>query len=236
MAGAGSRFFKDGIRIPKPLIDLNGKPFFLRSMESFPSALKIANIIFAVLREHIEQFEIDKVIKAYYPQSQIVVIDKVLDGPVLTVAEIVKGAEFARCPVIINDCDHYFNSTELNSYFVQNETPRADAGVVVFRSKNPSFSYALVEKNRIVQTAEKKVISPFAICGAYYFETPEILKESLVVIAKEKRTSEQFMSMLLNTLISEGRDVRPFEASEHVSFGTPEELAAVLKSGAFDGQ
>ena len=38
MAGRGSRFFKNGFVCPKPLIEINGKPFFYwaaRSVEKF---------------------------------------------------------------------------------------------------------------------------------------------------------------------------------------------------------
>ena len=33
MAGGGTRFKKKGIKIPKPLIEINGKPFFFMAPE-----------------------------------------------------------------------------------------------------------------------------------------------------------------------------------------------------------
>ena len=34
MAGAGDRFFNDGYTLPKPLIDVGGKPMFMRVIEN----------------------------------------------------------------------------------------------------------------------------------------------------------------------------------------------------------
>lgn len=104
MGGRGYRFFKDGYSMPKPLIELNGKPFFYWSAQSVMKFVDVADISFVVLQEHIDHFEIDQKIKEYYPQARIVVIPEVLPGAVMTCLEGVKGLD-GGAPLLFNDCD-----------------------------------------------------------------------------------------------------------------------------------
>ena len=53
MAGAGSRFKEVGYRLPKPLIDVNGKPMVQRVVENLNINGKY---IFVVRKEHCEKY------------------------------------------------------------------------------------------------------------------------------------------------------------------------------------
>ena len=58
MAGGGTRFKKEGIMLPKPLIELDGHPFFFWATQSIAKFIDIDNLIFVVLKEHIENYKI----------------------------------------------------------------------------------------------------------------------------------------------------------------------------------
>ena len=60
MAGEGLRFKKAGYNIPKPLINVNGKPMFIRSAECMPTA---DLWIFITQKKFLENGEIDREIK-----------------------------------------------------------------------------------------------------------------------------------------------------------------------------
>ena len=49
MAGEGSRFAKNGIYTPKPLIEIKGKPFFYWSAQSILKNVEIKELVFVVL-------------------------------------------------------------------------------------------------------------------------------------------------------------------------------------------
>mgnify|MGYP002753037780 CR=1 FL=1 len=49
MAGGGTRFKNNEIDIPKPLIEINGKPFFFWATQSIVKFIEIENLIFVVL-------------------------------------------------------------------------------------------------------------------------------------------------------------------------------------------
>ena len=59
MGGAGSRFFKDGYSIPKPLIEIQGKPFLYWSTMSILKYLEVKDLTFIVLQEHIDKHRFD---------------------------------------------------------------------------------------------------------------------------------------------------------------------------------
>lgn len=74
MGGAGSRFFKNGFVMPKPLIEINNKPFFYWATRSISKYVELEDLTFVVLQEHIDDFGIDKSIKKYFPNANIVII------------------------------------------------------------------------------------------------------------------------------------------------------------------
>ena len=227
MGGRGYRFFKDGYSMPKPLIELNGKPFFYWSAQSVMKFIDVADISFVVLKEHIESFGIDRKIKEYYPQARIVVIPEVLPGAVMTCLEGVKG--LGDGPLLFNDCDHMFICRGFNEFCSAGDFSSPDAALLTFTSDEPKYSFAkLSENGRVLYTVEKQAVSRHAICGAYYFSCAE----RFVAAAEKYLTScsyeEFFMSGVYNVLIENGADVKVFETDVHISFGTPEEYAAAV--------
>ena len=69
MSGSGSRFSDVGYLLPKPLIPVSGQPMIFRVIDSLPPADKW---IFIVRQEHIDNFQIDKLIKLKIPLAIII--------------------------------------------------------------------------------------------------------------------------------------------------------------------
>ena len=223
MGGAGTRFFNNGFVCPKPLLSLRGKPFFYWATESVRRGVSLDGITFVVLREHIEQFGIDGKIRDFYPDANIVVLDHVLAGAVLTALEGVRQLS-EDMPVIFNDCDHLFVSSALEQ-FCKSGQPEADGMLLTFRSNEPKFSFLDYNADATVRrTVEKQVISNDAICGAYYFRSVGLFRKATERYLKTCQYSEYFMSGVYNELIGSGGVVRAVPTDLHIPFGTPEEL------------
>ena len=94
MAGAGSRFAKQGYDCPKPLMHIQGKPFFYWAVMSVAGFVRLHDITFVVLQEHVEQHHIDRAIHEFFPQASIIVLSQVLPGPVFTALIIPAFHEF----------------------------------------------------------------------------------------------------------------------------------------------
>lgn len=68
MGGAGSRFYVNGYKMPKPLIKIHGKPFFYWATQSIDQFMDVIDITYVVLRKHVVENKIDEKIKEYYPE------------------------------------------------------------------------------------------------------------------------------------------------------------------------
>ncbi len=226
MAGGGTRFGGEAYDRPKPLIELQGNPFFYWAVQSISKYLEDIDITFAVLEEHVKKYEIDKVIKKYYPQCQIAVIPRVLNGAVLTCLNAIEMIE-DDLPVLFNDCDHAFTSEELNRYIKDGATDYAGT-LVTFEYQNPNYSYVLYDNcHNVKGTVEKQVVSNKAICGAYLFRNKNTFVKAAKKYLDKCTYTEFFMSGVYDELINEGGNVVAFNTDWHVSFGTPEEYRLV---------
>ena len=66
------------------LIEINNKPFFYWSVQSICKFVKPDSLTFVVLEEHVSKFNVDSIIRNYYPWCKIVIIPEVLPGAVST--------------------------------------------------------------------------------------------------------------------------------------------------------
>ena len=233
MGGAGARFYKNGYMQPKPLIEINEKPFFYWAVMSIKKYIDVADLTFVVLQQHVDRFAIDKVIKKYFPEAIVEVLPSILPGPVFTA---IKGVEKINddAPVIFNDCDHMFKCSEVNELFNQNLLI-SDGILLTFESNEPQFSYVKYdENNSIIGTIEKEVVSDHAICGAYIFKSAKLFKDMAEIYIKNCPYKECFMSGLYNVMCDKGLKVKDYLLDYHVEFGTPEEYERAKESQRFD--
>lgn len=222
MAGAGERFKKNGILLPKPLIEINEKPFFYWAVQSIIKFIPNMAITFVVLEDHIKRFSIDKKIKQYYPGSTIVVIPEVLNGPVLTCLEGIKNIEDDG-PIIINDCDHMFLCQKFYDYCLKNDW-YLDGLILTFLSTDPRYGFLDIDENgMVIKTVEKEAISNHAICGVYGFKNKKILLNSVEEYFNNCSYKEYYLSGVYNIMTNNKLKVGYFDVDMHVSFGTPEE-------------
>lgn len=233
MGGGGTRFGNHGFDVPKPLIEIYGKPFFYWAAQSIAKFVELDSTTFVVLKEHIEKFYIDKKIKEFYPNSHINVIPHVLKGAVLTcmegIADIPEDA-----PIMFNDCDHLFLSNTFYDFCKKQEFSEIDAALLTFKSDDDKYSYAAYdEQGNVNKTVEKQVVSNDAICGAYYFKNKNIFSSSVEKYLTNCSYSEYFVSGVYNIMADEHRIIKSFKTDEHISFGTPDEFDVAKESKVF---
>lgn len=233
MAGAGSRFAKNGFELPKPLIEIHGKPFLFWSTRSIEKFVDVQDITFVVLEGHVEKFKIDKKIKSYFPDAKIVVIPKVLDGAVLTCLEGIKEIN-DNMPILFNDCDHMFKCKKFYEYCNKGTFDDMDGALLTFYSNEPKYSFLEMDKNEYVKrTVEKVPISNFAICGAYYFANKKLFEDAVEIYLKNCDYNEFFVSGLYNVMAEHNKKIKQFSVDFHVPFGTPDEYETAINSDKF---
>ena len=70
MGGAGSRF-QNGFVMPKPLIEISGKPFLYWATKSIEKYVESGRYHIVVLKQHIAEFQIDEVILEYFRRPKL---------------------------------------------------------------------------------------------------------------------------------------------------------------------
>lgn len=238
MAGEASRFRKEGVFMPKPLLTIDGKFFFMNALTGFPEdLLKEARFSFIVRDEHILAYNIDRIITqaihTRYGEGvpvSIFSVRKTTRGAAETVAKAIKNIEGTDIPFIV-DCDLCFKAPESYWKFISGD-PITNA-LLTFNSQDPKYSYVESDVtglgyNVATETAEKQVISNDAIAGVYMFASGNYLKIALNKLLRKKNidSKELYISLLYNS------DVVPitrvYKIDELHSVGTPEEYAEYI--------
>lgn len=230
MAGEGSRFLKEGWRTPKPLIELHGKPLFMRAINSVKVEGAPMKYSFIVRKEHIDLYRIDDQIKDILPDANVFYVEKTTRGAVETCL-IAESAISDEDAVLVMDCDLEFRSKGYQAGIrecLQQPASEASGGMLVsFESDLPRYSYAEVDDKMIVKrTVEKEVISNHALCGAYFFSSAKgFLRAAHLLLDEPVFTKpEYYVSLLYNYLLKDGETIRLATMEEYYSYGTPEEL------------
>lgn len=233
MGGAGSRFFKDGYIMPKPLIEINGKPFFYWATRSIEKFVDIEDLTFVVLKEHIDNFKIDAAILKYFPTAKIVIIPEILPGAILTCKAGVENIN-DDLPIVFNDCDHCFCSKSFNDFCNSGDFDGIDGALLTFKSNDSKYSFLEVDKDdNVVRTVEKVAISDNAICGAYYFKNTKMFKKYTDEYLKKCKYSEYFVSGVYNVMAEHKNIIKYFTLDINITFGTPDEYNAAKDSADF---
>ena len=235
MAGRGSRFARDGITLPKPLIPVCGVPMFRLALASLRRALPEATLVCVVLQEHEAAFAIGDRLREADPAARIVAIPDVTGGALETCLAASGACDGA---LVVLDCDLTFAAPAYIERLRTMAAGRDDsAGLLLsFRSRAPQYSYALVENGRVVRTAEKEPISDRALTGAYGFgDAVQFFAAARDIVERNLRTGngEYYVSSVYNALIAAGGAVRIADVERMWSVGTPEELATTLRDPGF---
>lgn len=222
MAGAGSRFAKEGYVMPKQLIMVDDTQMLDWSLKSIADK-DDCNLIFCVRQEQINNFSIDKILKSRYGKNiKIVVVDKLTDGSVSTCLLAKKYID-NDLPLIIYTLDVFFEP-----FFSPVDMPTdVDGFLLTFKSNNPAYSYAQLDSKGLVEkTAEKEVISEHAAVGVYGYKSGKLfVKYAERMITQDIRTKGEFyVCPLYNLMIEDGLKVKTKQVEKMHLMGTPDEL------------
>ena len=232
MAGEGSRFRNAGWTTPKPLIELDGKPLFVRAIESVKINGAPMKYSLIVRQEHIDEHHIDESIKEILPEAMIYSVEKTTRGAVETCLMAEKGID-DNDAVVVMDCDLEFRSEAYRKIIEEalHDNSARGGALVSFESNLPKYSYAEIDTNsNVIRTAEKEVISSHALCGAYFFASGKEFKEVAHQLLNEPvmLKPEFYVSLLFNYLLKKGDVVKLAPMGLYRSYGTPEELQQYL--------
>tara|TARA_Y100001934_G_scaffold201481_1_gene237542 strand:- start:650 stop:1387 length:738 start_codon:yes stop_codon:yes gene_type:complete len=233
MAGNGQRFFDDGYDLPKPLIDIKGKPMFVRVIENLWLGDDIKPWCI-VRQDHVSEYEIDKRILEHYPDAHIIIIPGTTEGAACTVrlATNVLGGE----PMMVANCDQLM-LWDPKEFYEKIETNLHPGGLIpVFQPNHNEPKHSYVDVNaydELLVLKEKEIISNLATVGVYYFgDESKWIKAHEEQMKQNDRTNNEFYLAPTYNYIKESVGI--FRVDKMIGMGTPEELNEFKNSEWWD--
>lgn len=231
MAGLGSRFADAGYELPKPFIDVDGKPMISRVMDNLSH--KGANFILLANEQHLQRFpDMVQEISRLYPVT-FIPVSKTTEGTACTVLYARKALDLSG-PVAVANSDQIVD-IDFQDFISDAEVRNLDGSIMTFidEERNPKWSFAELNAEKLVKRVrEKEPISEFATVGIYYFNKAFSLLDAIIqmVIENERVNNEFYICPVYNYLIRDGLKIGIFNIENYQmhGIGTPADLSSYL--------
>ena len=246
MSGYGERFRRAGYTIPKPLIEIDGKPIVAHVIDMFPGE---NDFLFICNQDHLDDpsYEMASILKKYCPTGRIVGISPHKLGPIYAVLQAINEIDISR-PVIVNYCDFtcFWNWDHFKKFVEES----ACAGAIpAYRGFHPhslggtNYAYIRDANGWVLDIQEKKPytnnrMNEFASSGTYYFASGNLMKDAFEeVIDRDINVGGEFyVSLAYKPLLEKHLLIAVYPIQHFMQWGTPEDLAEYLVwSDAFVG-
>lgn len=237
MAGLSSRFFREGYRLPKYMLEAHGKSVFEHSLESFADRFQNEFFLFIAKREYdAEKFIWAKARSLGIKKFEVILLDRDTRGQAESVYEGLCQCKEENQPLIIFNIDTF----RLRPFVQEVATDICGCLEVFFgEGENWSFVKPAHEAPYLVsETAEKRAISNLCCTGLYYFKSTDEYKRVFVKYASKPESEwdggELYVAPLYNVLIESGKKVSytVIDRKDVVFSGVPSEFET-FKSSSF---
>ena len=231
MAGRGSRFSQKGYSSPKPLIPIHGKPMIELVIKNL-KPVGLQRFIFLCLKEHLEQYPLERNLKAWAPGCEIVPVVSVTEGAACTVL-LAKNLINSSTPLMIANSDQWVNMT-IDDYL--SSLTGLDGLIMTMTASDPKWSFIRIgHDNLVTEVVEKKVVSSEATVGIYNFaQGSDFVLAAESMIRKNLRVNNEFyVAPVYNELVTLKKKIGFYniglDGEKMFGLGTPEDLENFLR-------
>ena len=227
--GGKSDFFNSVEYVyPRSLIEISGKTMIQRVIENY-AEIDDKHFIFVINQDDCDGYHLDSILRLLTDSKcDIVKLSGQTRGAVcsaLMAVEVINNNN----PLIVANGDQVIESSlaDITKSF---QKEKLDAAVITFQSVHPKWSYVRVdEKNKVVESAEKRPLSKNAVAGFYYFaKGKDFVTAAMQSIAKDAHINEVFyIAPVLNELVLAGKNIghHAIESTMYHSFYSPIKIA-----------
>ncbi len=229
LAGHSTFFPADEYPFPKPLIEIAGVPMIEWVLTNVKSLCPQASCIFVVREQDITRFSLDATLKLLAGDSaKVVSIKNITKGALCSCLLAIDELDLEQ-PLVIMNGDQIIDAN-LGTIVREFVRKSADAGVIVFDSVHPRWSFVRADSNGLVfEAAEKQVLSRNAIAGFYYFKTANQFFQAAMgcIEAGQSHNDSYFIAPCLNQLILSDKKVVSgcVPSEKYHSFYSPAKIA-----------
>jgi NDP-sugar pyrophosphorylase family protein len=186
MSGFGERFRRAGYAVPKPLIEIDGKPIISHVLDMFPGEL---DFILICNQDHLSNpdYRMEEILRQYCPTARIVGIPPHKFGPIHAVRQIEHFID-PDLPIVINYCDFtcYWNWNYFKAFVSKTECAGAIPAYKGFHPHtlgNTNYAYMREADGWVLDIQEKQPytanrMQEYASSGTYYFSSGKIMSEA----------------------------------------------------------
>jgi len=232
MAGAGSRFAKEGYKDPKPLIPVHGIPMIQVVIENLrPSTPH--RFIFICQRSHVNEYGLRDKLTKWAPESVLVEIDGITEGAACTVL-MAKSFIDNDAPLMIANSDQFVD-VGIDNYLQRINDAKLDGLIMTMYANDPKWSFVGLSSEQLVsRVVEKKVISDEATVGIYNFRHGRSFVDAAenMIANNERVNGEFYVAPTYNNLISSGQRIGIYnigsEGAGMYGLGIPVDLEKFL--------
>ncbi|MFN9709722.1 MAG: glycosyltransferase family 2 protein [Burkholderiales bacterium] len=234
MAGAGSRFAREGYIDPKPLIPVQGVPMIRLVIENLRP--KCAHrFIFICQVAHVAEYDLTAKLQAWAGAAAsaapaiVIGIDGLTEGAACTVLkakELINNTD----PLMIANSDQWCD-IDINAYLDRITLSGLDGLIMTMKASDPKWSFVgLDDQELVTRVVEKEVISDEATVGIYnYSRGADFIQAAEAMIAANERVNNEFyVAPAYNSLIANGAKVGVYnigsEAAGMYGLGIPNDL------------
>jgi len=231
MAGAGSRFAREGFYVPKPFLRLPEGPMWeavVRNLvpPSVRSRTEVHVVVQGVHAEHLQHTSIDGV------PVHVHVVPALTEGPACTVLTL-RAALDDDVPLLVGNSDQLME-WDAEAFFRLLRHPSYDGAVSTFYHPCPDdvkWSYARAGADgTMAQIVEKRYIGPDASTGIYgWARSRDFVRAADDMIAADDRTNGEFyVAATYNHAIARGLRFRLHNVTRLWGLGVPADFDAYL--------
>lgn len=238
MSGFGERFRSAGYDVPKPLIDVDGRPLISYVIDLFPGE---TDFIFICNQEHLDNphYRMREIVQKYCKTGRIVGIPPHKKGPVYAVLCAIDAIKDDQ-PTIVNYCDFTcdWNYAHFKKWLA---TVKPDGCVPAYRGFHPhslgSTFYAYIKQTNLwMEDIQEKTpytdqpMNEYASSGTYYFATGKLMKKYFKRTVDENLNvnGEYYVSLTYKPLLADGLRSAVYALHHFMQWGTPQDLQEYL--------
>lgn len=220
LGGLGTRFKKFGYKLPKPLINVMGKPIIFWLLDN----LNLDNIDYVVIPYNLEinKYRFSHVLKKQYPNINFIFIKLKSNtrGAAETIYITLEQMKIDDMPILCLDGDNFYIDDIISKW-------KGDNCIYVFQdsSDTEAYSYIQLKDKKIIDIIEKKKISDLASTGGYGFNSWHKLRDYCKKIIDNNimQKNEFYTSTVIREMLKDNYEFIPKYVNEeqYICLGTP---------------
>jgi capsule biosynthesis phosphatase len=226
MNGLGNRFKDEDYHLPKPLINILGKPMIFWLLDNLD--LSEVEQVIVPYTSILDSFDFQTQIRERYKNTKFKFFP--FNYPTRGAAETVYIAldnldeGTLENPVMLMDCDTFYFENIIKQY--KSSYQKNNIFYFIDKQEQPIYSYINTDNNLVKEIAEKNKISDNANCGVYCFASGKLLKKYCKHLLDGDRTQhgEFYISGVYQLMLADRVDIGATLVENFHCVGTPMQL------------